>query len=79
MQPLLIALGTATRRWAMRPQLAKGKIVAEHSQSRAAECICQRQQQRRSGVCSRTVGQDQTVANRLNRAVQESVNWCCIR
>src|SRR5271156_1477572 len=63
-QPLLVAFCTASRRWPVGSQLAKGKIAAEHRKPSAAESVGQRTQQLRTAVGSRTVGQDETIFTR---------------
>ena len=63
----------------MRSQLTKGKIAAKDGQSRGAEGICQRHQQRGIAVRARAVRQDKAIRALTGRRVQESSNGNFVR
>jgi len=58
----------------MGPDLAKGKVTAKDDQPRCAEYIRDRQKEWRAAVRSRAVGQDEAIATRSRRTVQESAH-----
>jgi hypothetical protein len=58
-ESLLVAFCAAARWRPVRSCLAKGKIAAEHNQSRGRKLICQFYQKRNVAVCSCAVGQDE--------------------
>ena len=59
----------------MRPGLTKRQIAAQHSETRGAERIRQRNQQRRLAIGSSAVRENQAARFGVRGAVQKPPNW----
>jgi hypothetical protein len=76
---LLVAFRTAALGWPVGTRLAKGQIAAEDGESGVAECACQGHKKRRIAVRSRAMGQDEGIAGRMGREMEEPANGRFIR
>jgi len=63
--------GTGWKRRSLGPVLAIGQVAAQHREPRLRKRDTERHEQLRRAVSTRTVGEDQPVARRRSRTVQE--------
>jgi hypothetical protein len=76
---LLVAFRTAALGPPVGTRLAKGQIAAEDGESGVAECARQGHEERSIAVRSRAVGQDEGIAGRMGREMEEPANGRFIR
>ena len=71
---LLVTLGAAAWGRPAGTRLAEGKIAPEHGNTRRAECISERNEERRGATSSGAMRQDKAILSGGAREVKESAN-----